>query len=106
MTAAPIWALIPVKPFTLAKSRLARALDASERAAFARSMLEHVLRVTTGSDALAGVMVVTPDTEVASVALAAGASVMADKNGPALAAIIDAGLEELEGRGAAGALVL
>jgi 2-phospho-L-lactate/phosphoenolpyruvate guanylyltransferase len=39
------WAIIPVKPFSVGKSRLADTLDASERAALNRRMFEHVFEV-------------------------------------------------------------
>ena len=38
-----VWALVPAKAFERGKSRLAPALDDAARAAFARSLFDHVL---------------------------------------------------------------
>src|SRR4051812_11496950 len=89
---APAWALIPVKPFALAKSRLASVLREGERAAFARSMLEHVLGVLAASLDIGGVMVVTSCGEAAAVARAKGAFIGREQESAKLAEIVDMGL--------------
>lgn len=64
--------LMPVKAFSLAKTRLADALDASERAALARRMASAVLAAAAGLP----VTVVCDDEEVARWASANGAAVV------------------------------
>ena len=50
-----IWALVPVKDLRDAKQRLADVLDADERRALFRAMLEDVLAVLAACRSLAGV---------------------------------------------------
>ena len=64
--------LIPVKAFGAAKGRLAGVLDASDRAALARSMAERVVAAAGGLP----VWVACDDEGVAAWALAAGAQVV------------------------------
>src|SRR5262245_48070826 len=71
-----IWAVVPVKPFELAKTRLSAALSGSERAQLARAMAEDVLEKLAGTRSLAGVMVVTADAAAAALAKQYGAVVL------------------------------
>jgi 2-phospho-L-lactate guanylyltransferase len=103
---AAVWALVPAKSFTRAKSRLAGSLGAAERADLARSMLEHVLAVLASCAEIAGVMVVTDGDDVADLARARGAVAVRDAAHPPLGAIVDAALAELRARNAGAALVL
>jgi len=68
MTGPDVWAVVLVKPFHLAKQRLAGVLDAGERSELARVMLEDVLTAIDACDRLAGVIVVTADRAAAAVA--------------------------------------
>ena len=62
-----IFAVVPVKRFSAAKSRLAPLLDASERSTLARVMFEDVLdRLLQCQEVLAGIMVVTSDPDAAA----------------------------------------
>jgi len=61
------WAVVLVKPFRLAKQRLASVLDARERSELARVMLEDVLTAVGACRRLAGVIVVTADRAAAAV---------------------------------------
>jgi 2-phospho-L-lactate guanylyltransferase len=100
-----VWALVPAKAFAHGKSRLKPALSDSARAAFAKSLFDHVLGVL--QVAVDGVLVCTDSAEVAEAALARGARVRRDRPGTrGLAAIVDGGLEELAQLGATGAVVL
>ena len=102
----PVWALVPAKSFTRAKSRLAGILGPDERAALARSMLEHVLSVLAASSEIDGVLVVTDGDDTAELARARGAVVVRDAANPPLGAIVDAALAELRARSVGTALVL
>lgn len=56
-----IWAIVPVKPFRLAKSRLALALDANQREVLSRQFLTHVLRVLNSLPQIERTVVVSRD---------------------------------------------
>jgi 2-phospho-L-lactate/phosphoenolpyruvate guanylyltransferase len=69
MSSGDTWAVMPVKPFRLAKQRLACVLNEDERMGLARVMLEDVLSALDGcSHRLAGVIVVTADEDASTVA--------------------------------------
>ena len=62
MRSGETWAVVPVKPFHLAKQRLASVLEERDRIDLARVMLEDVLSTLDAcSHRLAGVIVVTAD---------------------------------------------
>ena len=74
-----IWAVVPVKRFSTAKSRLATVLDTIERAELARLMFEDVLdALALCKEFLAGVIVVTSDESAAALARSRGAMVVSD----------------------------
>ncbi len=80
MTSSPRpWAVVPVKPFELAKRRLAPLLTGQERAHLARLMLEDVLSCLAGCAGLAGTIVVGPIGAVRDIAHAHRALVLADR---------------------------
>lgn len=77
MTGNRLWAVVPVKHFTAAKSRLRPVLNASECAELAKQMLLDVLTTLTACpEILSGVIVVTSDAAVAETAQHSGARVM------------------------------
>jgi 2-phospho-L-lactate guanylyltransferase len=79
MTGTSAWAVVPVKPFRVAKARLATALNAVDRARLARVMLEDVLGAMVASrHLLAGLLVVTADDEAAQIARGHGAIVLSE----------------------------
>jgi 2-phospho-L-lactate guanylyltransferase len=65
-----IFAVVPVKDTGQAKQRLAQALPASIRQQLAQMMLQDVLDSLTAVPKLAGIIVVTEDTEVSRIARA------------------------------------
>jgi 2-phospho-L-lactate guanylyltransferase len=73
MTLQKLWAVVPVKSFSLAKQRLAPVLSPAERACLARAMLTDVLYTLGKSPCLARVLVVTEDPDAALLAREAGA---------------------------------
>lgn len=102
-----IWAVVPVKSFETAKSRLSGLLSAGERATLAREMLAHVLSVLSAARSLAGIVVVTDSSSVAEVAKAGSAVPVFDPpTATALSDCVDFGLEHARHRGATAGLVL
>jgi 2-phospho-L-lactate guanylyltransferase len=63
-----IWAIVPVKPFNRAKSRLEKALDPAQREAFAMKTFKHSLDVLTNVRQVGGVMVVSRDPKALAIA--------------------------------------
>ncbi len=69
MRSGETWAVVPVKPFRVAKQRLTAILDDDERMDLARAMLEDVLSALDAcSQRLDGVIVVTADDEASTIA--------------------------------------
>ncbi len=73
MRTTKTWAIVPVKPLRQAKSRLAPALTANQRATLGRSFLAHTLDVLTSGSDLAGVLVISADATALDLARAKGA---------------------------------
>jgi len=71
-------AILPVKRFELAKTRLREQLRADQRRGLAEAMVTDVLDALRSSPKLAAVLVVTNEPAVAALAQARGASVLAD----------------------------
>lgn len=102
-----VWAVVPVKPFRDAKFRLAPVLDAGERAALARVMLEDVLGVLAASaDRLAGVMVLTADREAAAMARRFDAAVLVETAPAGLNGAVTIAAAHVAENAAAGMLVI
>jgi 2-phospho-L-lactate guanylyltransferase len=101
------WAVVPVRSFETAKSRLSGILDAQARESLARNMFDHVLRVLSATPGVAGIAVVTDSDRVAAVARAGGAvSVFDPPSAGALSDCVDCGLRDIAERGATTGLVL
>ena len=73
-----VWACVPVKEFTGAKSRLSSILCAERRETLARTMLEDVLIALANASRLAGILVNTVDPFAAALAEHYGARVVSD----------------------------
>ncbi|GAB4065988.1 hypothetical protein GCM10028812_12160 [Ancylobacter sonchi] len=108
--AGGIWAVVPVKPFGLAKQRLAPALGAEARARLARAMLEDVLaalrQAREHADALAGTLIVSAEPATEELARVFGAERLAETEATGLNAALERAAQYLVRRGAAGLLVL
>ena len=76
--AADIWAVVPVKDTTAAKTRLASAVPAELRQGLALAMLEDVLAALAGARGLAGILLVTIDPAARDLASRYGAHCSAD----------------------------
>jgi FO synthase len=102
-----IWAIVPVKPFAVAKRRLSSILSAAERARLARLMLEDVLDALGRCEPhLAGVIVVTADPDAAALAERHNAKVVSDEGRGGINAAIRLGLDCVPSNASAGALVV
>jgi 2-phospho-L-lactate/phosphoenolpyruvate guanylyltransferase len=73
-----VWAAVPVKAFTGAKSRTSSVLTAEQREVLAAAMLEDVLSALTGATLLAGILVNTVDPVAADLAARYGARVVTE----------------------------
>ena len=101
-----IWALVPIKGWSEAKTRLGALFgDDARRVALARQLAEHVLDEVE-KVGLGGVAVVTDHVEVAQFARRRGAKVLLDPPDSEFAHIIDASLETLVRHGARGVVVV
>jgi 2-phospho-L-lactate guanylyltransferase len=69
-------AVIPVRTFEGAKSRLGAVLDAEERRDLVERLLRRAVRAALGTPGIALVIVVSPDPEVLAVAAAEGATTL------------------------------
>jgi 2-phospho-L-lactate guanylyltransferase len=101
-----IWAVVPVKGFERAKTRLAGILAPSERQELAKAMLADVLEALADTEGLAGILVVTADAEAAAMAASIGATVLADPVESGTNPAVLWGLRELDRLGKSGALVV
>jgi 2-phospho-L-lactate guanylyltransferase len=63
-----IWAILPVKPLRLGKSRLAKVLGGEERFRLNQELLENTLRVLMAVSELEHVLVVSRDPQVLAIA--------------------------------------
>jgi len=107
VTGTDVWAVVLVKPFRLAKQRLAGVLDAGERSDLARVMLEDVLSaVAACRPRLAGAIVVTADRDAASVARRHEAIVLMESAAVGMNAAVARVLRYLTGRSDAGIVVV
>jgi 2-phospho-L-lactate guanylyltransferase len=100
-----LWAIIPVKPLRRAKSRLARALQADQRAALARAMFARTLDVLAPVKRVSGIVVVSSDLTVQDIARAKNAIPLAETESGLNAAVSQA-CAWLEARGASAALIV
>jgi 2-phospho-L-lactate/phosphoenolpyruvate guanylyltransferase len=78
MTCADTWALVPVKRLSQAKRRLGDVLSGDERARLAQAMLHDVLGNLRAASSLAGIVVVSADAEVLTIARTFGAGTIFD----------------------------
>jgi 2-phospho-L-lactate guanylyltransferase len=92
-----VWALIPVKRFVAAKTRLSPVLDADERAELARLMFEDVIEaVTACSDVFDGTLVITIDPGAAALSHRRDAFVLGDVSERGVNDALSRGLRYLE----------
>lgn len=102
-----VWAVVPVKRFANAKSRLAPVLGGAERRELARRMFEDVLQTLSQcADWLAGTIVVTADRQAASTGRQRGATVLLEEEERGINAAVRLALARLDPSAEAGIIVL
>lgn len=79
-----VWVLIPVKPLSESKSRLADLLTIEQRASLAETLLRRTLGVVTTVPQIAGVLVISRDGAVLSIARDLGARTVQESGNPEL----------------------
>lgn len=79
-----LWAIVPVKPLLLGKSRLAEVLTAEERADMNRRLLEHTLATLDAVDEIEQVLVVSRDQAALALARQYGARTVQEMGTPQL----------------------
>lgn len=73
-----VWAVLPVKDLAAVKTRLAPYLSPEERTHLFRCMVEDVIAAVTSTRSLAGLLVVTRDPDVVTLAATHGAQVLVE----------------------------
>ncbi len=76
-----IWVIIPLKPLTLAKSRLAKFLAPEERQRLAEGLFRHVLSVAQHAPQVVGTLVISRDTKALAIARDYGAKTLQETGG-------------------------
>ncbi len=99
------WLIVPAKPFTAAKSRLAASFSPAERAQLGAYLLDRTLRVAQKAGAFAEIIVVSRDPATRQLASALGARALAEAGNELNLAVTQA-CREAQECGAASVLVL
>jgi 2-phospho-L-lactate guanylyltransferase len=94
----PMWAIVPIKDLGTAKQRLADVLDEYARRRLCRAMTEDVLSALAEIDGLDGILVVTSDPDVKSLAGNYRAQVLDDSDCKGLNAAVRAGISHLKSK--------
>ncbi len=101
-----IWAIVPVKPFNRAKSRLAPVLAPEAREMLAAEMLRHTVSVLVSSDVVNGVLVISRDSRALLIARKYGAKTVQEGGIPALNPALERACQMISSWNARAALIL
>ncbi len=101
-----ICAILPVKRFATAKSRLASIMDCEARARLARVMYEDVLETLIECSCLTGILVVTPEAEAAADAERRGAKVVFEARDSGINAALRTAIDHLDGNAELGVVIV
>ncbi len=101
-----LWAIVPVKPFGLAKSRLAPVLEPAQRVALSRAVLGQTLAILKQTPSISRTLVVSRDPAVLSLARLYQANTVSESGQPELNAALRRAIEVAQSLGASGVLVL
>lgn len=101
-----IWAIVPVKPFSRAKSRLATVLTPDQRETLAQHMLRQCLHLLVGMHAFAEVLVVSRDSKALKIAHDFHAHTIQETGTPELNSALLRASQVANSRGAQGVFVM
>lgn len=101
-----IWAIVPVKPFNRAKSRLATELRPEQRELLAASLLERTLQLVVPISQIQGTLVISRDTKALSMARDMGAQTVQESGAPELNNALLRATQVIRGWGVDGVLVI
>lgn len=101
-----IWAIIPVKPLLMSKSRLAQVLSAEARAELMREFLTRMLAELQQVSELAQILLVSSDPTVAAVTRRFGVLLLAEERPLGLNTAVTQASHQAAAHGAAGVLIL
>ena len=101
-----IWAMVPVKPFVRAKSRLAVVLSSAQRQALAEGMFRHSIETLIHTSAVARVTVLSRDSKALAIAHDYGIHTIQETGMPNLNASLQRAAEIVHLEGWDGLLVL
>jgi 2-phospho-L-lactate guanylyltransferase len=100
-----VWAVLPIKAFDDAKSRLAAVMSAGQRRDLARGLMLHSLSALQACAGVDRVLAVSPDQEALELAAAQGGETLRDSGAGLNPALEEARRHAID-RGATGLLVL
>ncbi len=101
-----IWAIVPVKPFSQAKSRLKSVLSPQERMALGREFLLHILEVLAQVPEVTQRLVISRDSQVLTLARDHQARTVTESGTPDLNIALRRATEAVQGLGAHALLIL
>jgi len=101
-----IWAIVPVKPFSEAKSRLKSVLTPPQRIALGREFLVHTLQVLAQAPEIRRVLVVSRDSAALTLAREHQARTVTESGAPNLNMALHRATEAVVGLGAHALLIL
>ncbi|MBN1284078.1 MAG: 2-phospho-L-lactate guanylyltransferase [Anaerolineae bacterium] len=101
-----MWAIVPVKPWNLAKSRLQPVLSQEQREQLSAAMLRHVLTLLVEAPAISGVLVISRDSRILAEARALGANTVIESGAPELNASLTRATQITRTWGASATLML
>lgn len=101
-----VWALVPLKPLSTGKSRLADVLSPAERARLVRHMAEDVLQALRGSRVLTGIALLGADDATAELAREFDCSLLTDDRSGDPCANLDRAAARLGREGADTVMIL
>ena len=105
-TTVRIWAIVPVKPFHQAKTRLAAALSPDERQKLARDCADRTLNTLRQVTRIERVVMVSRDETALAMARAHGATALRETGRPTLNAALAQAMAFAQTQGADAALIL
>jgi 2-phospho-L-lactate/phosphoenolpyruvate guanylyltransferase len=101
-----IWAIVPMKPFPKAKSRLSAVLTPEQRQSIAEKFFRHTLETLQQVKELAGILVISRDAGVLAIAREYRAYTVHESGQPELNAALMRASQVVGAQGAEGVLIL